>query len=108
MAELPSTQQAFARALFAIEPVAYAVEPVARLHLHRLRQLNLVAKIVVDYPLVPGQPAPVGDEVQTGNHSSLCPARRWSRIKYHPAVSRKVRFHPAVCVAGTHNVIASK
>src|SRR5579862_503078 len=65
-------------------------------------------KIVVDYPLAPVELKPVPIEAYTGEKPALIFIARRCGIKRQPSVSRKIDFHPAVCIAFPDDVIAAE
>src|SRR5438105_10127477 len=104
--DLPHAETIFHVPLYFGKPGNTKFAPVARFDLETLRKRRLVSEIVADHPVVPRQFCPVRNlrkpRKKTGRHDGS--VGRW--VKYDPAASRKIRFHPTVRIAGAHDVIA--
>src|SRR5580700_3076462 len=99
-------QQADGLALFFAVVMLGVIAPIARCALEVAREINLVAEIVIDDPLAPGELKPVPIQGEPREESISLSISRRSGIESDPAIRGEIRFDPSVSIARADNVVA--
>src|SRR3984885_3600380 len=101
-------QQANGLALFFAIVMLGVIAPIARCALEVASKINLMAEIVIDDPLAPGELKPVPIQGEPRENSIAFSISRRSGIESDPAVLREIGFDPGVSVAGANNVVPAE
>src|ERR1700722_3615885 len=101
-------QQANGLALFFAIVMLGVIAPIARSTLQVASEINLVAEIVIDDPLAPGELKPVPIQGEPRENSISFSISRRSGIESDPAIRGEIGFDPGVSIAGADNVVAAE